>query len=143
MARNKLVARLSLLTALVASQMGCAGPLKYEVQSSEIARGADAKIIANVHEKQNQTHLEVEVVNLIPPERVNEATAQYLGWYRTSPEGVWMRIGALEYDPGDRKGKLIGSVPESAFDFEISAEAAGRPGSPSNHVIFAQRVERK
>ena len=125
--------------ALVA--VACGGPLKYQVPSSAKAPGADARIVADVAEDQGQTRLEIEVTNLAPPERVNQNAKVFIAWYRKGPSAIWSRIGGLKYDEGDREGSLAGSVPETAFDLTISAEADEAPASPSADVVLAQRVQ--
>ncbi len=118
----------------------CGGPLKYQVASTPKAPGADAKIVADVHEAQNQTELEVEISNLAPPARISEGSSNYVAWFRKSSETVWARIGGINYDTDSRDGKLKGTVPEQAFDFEVTAEKSEAPASPSSDVVFSQRV---
>ncbi|HYO94478.1 MAG TPA: hypothetical protein VER33_08190 [Polyangiaceae bacterium] len=129
---------LSAVVALLAA--GCGGPLKYTVASSNAAPGADAEIVADVREDQKVTQLEVSAENLPPPARISEGSEAYAVWYRKDVNAQWTRIGNLEYDADDREGKLVGSVPELAFDVEITAEPQGDPASPSSHVVFSQRV---
>ena len=131
---------LLLLSGFAALQSGC-GPLKYNVRSSALAPGADAKVIADVKKRQGQTQLEVEATNLIPPNRVESSASQYVAWYRPNSGAQWNRIGTLEYDEDDRIGNLNGSVPEVAFDLQISAEGAAPPSSPSPQILFSQRVQ--
>jgi hypothetical protein len=119
----------------------CAGPLKYQVTSSPAAPGADARLVADVSEEQNQTKLNVEVVNLAPPERVSEDAKSYVVWYRENDGKSWNRVGALRYDEDDRTGDFEGTVPATTFDFEISAESDVDGASPSSVVVFSQRVE--
>lgn len=129
-----------LLGGFAALQSGC-GPLKYNVRSSALAPGADAKLTADVKKRQGQTLLEMEATNLIPPNRVEENGAQYVAWYRPNASGQWNRIGTLDYDEDDRKGSLNGSVPETAFDFQVSVEGEAPPMSPSPQILFSQRVQ--
>lgn len=120
---------------------GC-GTLKYEVPSSSIAPGGDAKVTAEVKKKAHQTVLEVQARNLIPPARVEPNGTQFVAWYRPNPSGAWNRIGTLEYDEDERTGSLSGSVPETAFDLQISVEPEIPPTSPSPQILFSQRVEK-
>ena len=120
----------------------CGGPLKYSVPSTARAPGADAKIVADVSADQAQTRLEMDVANLPPPERVAEKATTYIAWYRKDSKSTWSRVGGLKYDASDREGKLSGSVPETAFDLTLTAEASGEPASPSPDVVVAQRVEK-
>lgn len=129
---------LGFAAALVLS--GCGGPLKYMVPSSRLAPGADAEIVANVNEAQNQTTLEVHVRNLPPAGRVNPAAKFFVGWSRKGDGGVWGRLGTLKYDDEKRTAELMATVPEVAFDFEVSAEAEEGAASPGADVVFSQRV---
>jgi hypothetical protein len=124
-----------------AALAGC-GTLKYDMQSTAIAPGADAHVVADVRKMQGQTILEIEAKNLIPPERVQAGSTQYIGWYRPNAQGAWNRIGTLAYDEDKRHGSLAGSVPETAFDLQISVEPAIPPTAPSSQILFSQRVER-
>ncbi|MGC4063254.1 MAG: hypothetical protein QM784_01100 [Polyangiaceae bacterium] len=119
----------------------CGGPLKYQVASSPAAPGADARLVADISEEQNQTKLNVEVVSLAPPNRVSEDAKSYVVWYRGNESKSWNRVGALRYDEDDRTGEFEGTVPATAFDFEISAEPDVDGASPSAVVVFSQRVE--
>ena len=119
---------------------GCGGPLKYNVASSRLAPGADAEIIANVNESTNQTALEVHVKNLPPAGRVNPNAKAFVGWARKSEKGTWSRIGSVQFNEEARTDQLMGTVPEKAFDFEISAEADEGVQSPSADVVFSQSV---
>jgi len=126
--------------ALVTLLAACGGPLKYQVASSAKAPGADAKLVADVNSSLGQTQLEVEVANLAPADRVAAGSTSYVAWYRKGSDAQWSRIGALDYDNDDRKGELKGSVPETAFDFTLTAEKSGTPTSPSPEIVFSQRV---
>lgn len=128
------------LAATVLVLVGCGGPLKYNVRSSNLAPGADAKVVAEVRKDLRQTLLEVEAENLPPPARISEGAKAYAVWYRKDASTQWVRIGNLDYDEGDREGKLQGSVPELEFELEITAEEPSLPVSPSPSVVFAQRV---
>jgi hypothetical protein len=81
------------------------------------------------------------VVNLAPPDRVSEDAKSYVVWYRGSDGKPWNRVGALRYDEDDRTGEFEGTVPATAFDFEISAESDVDGASPSSAIVFSQRVE--
>jgi hypothetical protein len=120
--------------------LACGGPLKYEMTSTPKAPGADAKLIAKVHEAQHQTEVELEVKNLPPPERVIEGGTDYVAWSRKNADAIWNRVGSLKYEPSNREASLNGSVAEIAFEFRVTAEKASLPASPSDNVVFQQRV---
>lgn len=128
------------LASAASAQLGC-GTLKYNVPSSSAAPGADAKLTAEVHKQRHQTSLELEAINLSPPSRVTPDGKQYVMWYRHDPSGPWNRIGTLDYDEDARKAILAGSVPEVAFDVKVSVEPDIEPASPSETILFSQRVE--
>ena len=120
--------------------LACGGPLKYQIASTPKAPGSDAKLVAAVHEDQHQTELEFEAKNLAPPDRVTEGATSYVAWSRKSSDAVWARMGGLQYDKDSREASLTGTVAETAFDFEVTAEKADGPASPSGDVVFTQRV---
>lgn len=129
-----------LVVAMTLALAACGGPLQYKIPSSRLAPGADAEITANINEGQNQTLLEVKVVNLPPASRVNPNAKYYVAWQRKSEAGVWARLGTVKFDEEKRTGDLTATVPEQLFDFEISAEPDEGAKSPSADVVFAQRV---
>jgi hypothetical protein len=120
--------------------VACGGPLKYQVPSSSKAPGADAKIIAEVKADQRQTMLDITAENLPPAARVSDGSSTFVVWQRKDSSGKWSRVGGLQYKEGDRKGTFKGSVPETSFDLEISAEKEAAAESPSADIVFAQRV---
>ncbi len=129
-----------LVMATVIALAGCGGPLQYKIPSSRLAPGADAEITANVNEAQNQTTLEVHAKNLPPAGRVNPNAKYFVAWQRKTSGGVWARLGTVKFDEEKRTGELMATVPEQAFDFEISAEAEEGAASPSADVVFSQTV---
>ena len=73
----------------------CSGTLKYTVPSSSKAPGADAKLVADVKNDQNQTQLEFRVENLPPADRVVDGATGYVAWYRKSSSTAWTRTWAV------------------------------------------------
>lgn len=122
--------------------LACGGPLEYRVPSSPSAPGADAHIVADVREDEQQTQLNVDIVNLPPPERVDQAARQYVAWYRKDSGQIWSRIAVLAYQPDTREASLVSAVPATNFELEITAEAGPDVGSPSPTVVFSQLVEK-
>ncbi|MEZ4297163.1 MAG: hypothetical protein R3B70_19515 [Polyangiaceae bacterium] len=120
----------------------CGGPLTYNMPSSRLAPGADAELVANVNEDQNNTAFELHAKNLPPPGRVNPNGKYYVAWQRKSNQGGWLRVGTLIFDEAKRTGELTATVPEQGFDFAVSVEAEEGAQSPSADVIFSQRVQR-
>lgn len=118
----------------------CGGAKKYEVQGSNKAPGADAKITTEFHKDQNHSMLTIAATDLPPPDRVAHGSRFYTAWYRSNEEATWSRLGNLKYDEGSRKGDLEATTPEASFDLKISAEATDAQAEPSNSVIFQKRV---
>lgn len=118
----------------------CGGPLTYDLVSTPKAPGADAHLVADVNEDQNQTQVELTIVNLAPPDRVAASTSHYLVWYRADSSKPWSRVAAVEYDEDARAGELKGSVPETAFELVVTAEASLEAVSPSPNIVFSQAV---
>lgn len=130
----------ALVAAFALVVAACGGPLKYNVPSSRLAPGADAEIVANVNEGQNQTMIEIHAKNLPPAGRVNPNGLFYVAWQRKNSNTPWARLGTVKFDEVARTAELIATVPEQAFDFEVSVEANESVQSPSADVVFAQRV---
>ena len=120
---------------------GCSGPLKYHVPSSRLAPGADAEIVATISEEKNQTAVEIHATNLPPPGRVNPDAKYYVAWHRKLDGGVWARLGTVKFDEEKRTAEITATVPEVAFEVEISAEADENAQSPSADVVFYQKVQ--
>jgi hypothetical protein len=118
---------------------GC-GTLKYEVQGTARAPGADAKIRAEVNKSQGNTKIEILAENLAPPERLQPGTTTFVVWQRKNDTAPWQRIGALNYDKGKRKGTLEATAPETNFELVITAELNPTPASPAASVMFQQQV---
>ena len=137
--------RVLLTSLLAASVMGGAacGPLKYAVQATAKAPGADGTVIADVHADQGQTRVDIKVEHLPPPDRLEPGMTSFVAWYRRDDKAPWVRMGALKYDADGRKGVLEqATVPEVAFDALVTTEASVDPATPSPSVILAQHVQK-
>ena len=134
------VVRLALAFVVVVVAAAC-GPLHYQIQSSELATGADADIYADVKNDQGVTLLEIKATNLAQPARIKDGTANFVAWSRKDKEATWARVAALKYDEGARTGELLGvSVANTSFDLQITVEVNADAEAPSDGVLFAQRV---
>jgi len=120
--------------------VGCGGPLSYKVASSAKAPGADANIKADVSKDQHLTKLNVDALNLPPPERVTGGTRIFIIWTRKNTEAQWARAGNLRYDAAKREGLFEGTVPEVDFDLQITVEKDDGAQSPSPDMVFAQHI---
>lgn len=133
----------SIACVLVCLAAACGGPLKYNPTSTAKAPGAKAELVAEVNQKQNNTRVDLEIEHLAPPAAVQPGTRVYVVWQRKGSDKAWTRIGSLDYDESSRKGHLKAvSVPETAFDLEISAEESTEVASPSGGVVFEQSVNK-
>jgi hypothetical protein len=120
--------------------VGCGGPLKYDVKGSQLSPGSDAHLVADVDKGRSVTSVEIEAKNLTPAERLVDGGKTYVIWVRKGSDAAWSRAGALELKSEGREGKAKLTVPETAFDLEVTAEAAASVASPSGKVVFEQKV---
>ncbi len=128
----------ALASVLIAA---CGGPLKYKQATSPRAPGAETEIVADVQTKSSNTRLNVASKFLPPPATVQEKATCYVAWHRINAESVWNRVGAFNYDPSTRAGNLVDvTVPETSFDFMITAEAVPNAPTPSTDVVVMQKV---
>lgn len=140
---SKLARAFSTLT-LLATLAACGGPLRYQVQSSQRAPGADAEVVANVNSGQNNTRLEIRASNLPPASRLVANGTVFMVWQRRNSSAPWARVGSLAYVDGSRTGELRDTtVPETSFEVQITAEVDANVGSPSTNVVFSQAINRQ
>jgi hypothetical protein len=133
------------ICSIVALALACAacGPLKYNLQSTDKAPGADATLYADVRPDQGNTRVDLAVMHLAPPDRIQAGDTAFVSWWRKDDKSVWQRVGALKYDPDARTGHIeAATVPEVAFDLQVCSEKTVDPASPSPVVIFQQHVEK-
>ena len=118
----------------------CGGPLKYMPKSAK-APDADAVVIADVKEADHNTRLTIKVEHLAPPSRISESAKHYVVWQRKDSGAQWSRVASLTYSEGDRTGKIVeATVPETAFDLQITAEEKPDVAAPSANLVIEQRV---
>jgi hypothetical protein len=131
----------TLCGGFVASLLGCSGAQTYQPRSSAIANSSDARIVANASKEEGQTRLDLTIEHLAPPDRVADRGARYVVWYRHDDSRHWKRVGVLDYDVGSRRGQLAQTtVPELAFDLEVTDESSNAPEDPSSAVVVSQHV---
>jgi hypothetical protein len=143
MLRSSSTLRTSVLAVLASALlMACGGPLRYAPKGTPKAPETDAHVTAEVDETASMTHLTILAEHLAPPARLQDGGSIYVVWTRKNDSGAWQRIGALQYDEGDRKGELkSASVPLTAFDLVVSIEKQASPESPSGDIVIQQRVQ--
>jgi hypothetical protein len=138
--RSKFVRAFS-TAALLATLAACGGPLRYQVQSSQRAPGADAEVVAHVNSGNNNTRLEIRASNLPPASRLLANGTVFMVWQRRNSSAPWARVGSLNYNEGSRTGVMSDTtVPETRFELQITAETDANVGSPSTHVVFQQNI---
>ncbi|CAN5247333.1 hypothetical protein BH09MYX1_BH09MYX1_51330 [soil metagenome] len=120
--------------------VACGGPLKYQVASTDKAKGADATIKAEAKTAEHQMVLSIDAVNLAPPTRITDGAKAFVVWARKSTAAQWSRVGNFTYDESARSAKFNGTFPELEFDIEISVEKDDNAGAPSSDIIFSQHI---
>lgn len=122
--------------------LGACGPTKYVVQSTPIATGADADILADAVKDQGFVRISVHARNLPPPDRIKEGLSHFVVWQRENGDAKWTRVGALQYDADARKGDLAeATVALMKFELLITAEGAADVDVPSENILFAQDIK--
>lgn len=142
MVRSISILRSSVLAVLASALLvACGGPLRFAPKGTPKAPEADAHVIADVDEKASITHLTITAEHLAPPGRLQDGGTTYVVWARKNDSATWQRVGALQYEEGDRKGELkAASVPLTEFDLVVSIEKQATPESPSGDIVIQQRV---
>ncbi len=131
--------RLILASALAAAPLtlACSSTVKYAVQGTDTAPGADAEVEVEPGESGNY-EVRIKAKNLLPPDRVKGAKF-YAVWVK--PAGKESKhIGNLEYDADDRSGTFKSLTTHKAFTLQISAERESAPSEPGGAVVFKQKV---
>ncbi|MCA9637627.1 MAG: hypothetical protein KC420_16490 [Myxococcales bacterium] len=134
--RRPLTLLLTLLVSLAAAP-GCA--TKVQAPTEAPALGSDATIVA----KKNKTgtyDVSIAVQNLAPPARLDEGSTAFVVWLIAGEQPA-VRVGALDYDEGDRAGALEVTSPDAAFNVLITLESDPSPASPSGKGILNAAVK--
>jgi hypothetical protein len=134
--------KIVLVLAFVLSTIAC-GPMKFALQGTTLATGADATLTADVSSETSVTKVNFIAENLPPAGRVKEGSTTFVVWQRKSAEVPWTRVGALVYNESGRTGEMLDTtIPETAFDFQVTVEQAPDVAAPSPEVIFSQHVQK-
>jgi hypothetical protein len=128
----------SLLTLLAVLILPACGGSSYMVQGRAPFIGADVHV--EVNEEGGTRLVEIELTNLVPPNRVSESTAQYVLWIAPIG-GAPVRAANIVYDAGNRSGSATATFPDPQFNVIVTAEAEGTPSTPSTNVVVEQRVD--
>lgn len=121
----------------------CGGPLTYKQVTSPKAPGVQTEITADVNSNQAQTRLNLAMNFLPPPSTIVPTATTYVAWQRQKVDGVWVRAGGVVYSESDRKGTMKDiTIPETSFEFQVTAEAKADVSQPSTDVIITQLVNK-
>lgn len=129
---------LSLAALLAALALTACGPTSYVVQGQQPFIGADGTV--EIDQDGGAYVVEVEVRNLVPPDRVSAGLTQYVVWFVPNG-GTPVRAANLVYDPTDREGTARATSPDARLTVVVTAEAEGTPTTPSTSVVFSQAVD--
>ena len=129
--------------ALGAALWGCSSTLHYVPKGTAKAPEADAKIDADIDTGTSITKLNIVAEHLAPPDRLNQGGAAFVAWACKSDNDnkSCARIGALNYDPGSRKGNLTEvTVPMTKFELKITVESQASQQDLTGPVVIQQTV---
>lgn len=119
---------------------GCGGQQSYAPSSTAVAPGADPGIVVEVSKDTHQTRVTIDIPNLAPPDRLAAGGSKFVAWFRPDEAKPWQRMGALAYDETTRRGRLGATVPEIAFDLQVTVESSGAADAPSTTLVTKQHV---
>lgn len=121
-----------------ALSLSACGGTSYMIQGQGSFIGADIQV--DVNEEGGARLVEVEVTNLVPPDRVGENITQYVMWIAPIG-GAPVRAANIVYDAGNRRGRATATFPDAQFNVIVTAEPDGTPSIPSTNVVAEQRVD--
>ena len=128
----------------VVALIACAGGQKAALQPSRSIAAVDDKVEAKVEAKQTaegNTHLEVAVEHLAPPQRVAPDASTYVVWAMPAATGGEHieNLGALSIGE-ERKGELKAFTPLQSFDVLVTPEASAKVQTPTHEAVLTARV---
>ena len=130
-----------LILALVVAAAGCGGSFSYKIKGTPRAPDADAVFAGEVLKDQAMTKVSIKAEHLTPPDRVQSGTGYYVVWARKDSSAGWIRIGGVAYNPKKRTGVFEGSVPESTFELQVTAEPSLTPAVPSGNATLQYKIK--
>ncbi len=117
---------------------GCGGGT-IALEGTQRAPGADGTV--DLGEVEGNVMARVEVRHLPPPSRVGQGLTCYVLWLRAPDGSRQSNAGVMQYDEGDRVGRVTGITPMRVFEVLITAERAANSASPGPDVVFQRRVQ--
>ena len=121
---------------MVLAASGCVK--HYALRGGASAPGADGTVAVATQEGGNVS-LDIDVSNLLPPDRVSAGLTQYAVWVQTEHTDA-VRLGTLNYDEEKRRGSMMATTPFKNFQLIVSGEATSGVASPSEHVVFRSAI---
>ena len=114
------------------------------LRPSPSVAAADTKVEAKVEAKQNaagNTHLEVAVEHLAPPQSVAPDASTYVVWAMPAATGGEHveNLGALTIGD-ERKGELKAFTPLQSFDVLVTPERSAKVQTPSHEAVLTARI---
>lgn len=127
----------SFAAVLLAWTPGCGGS-SYETIGEPPLAGAEARFEVERIEGDNAM-VRVRAEHLAPPARMRAGNEAYVVWF-VGPGGA-AKAGRLDYDEGERTGRMRATSPHDAFTVLVTAEPSADVLVPSRDVVFEQRVD--
>jgi hypothetical protein len=127
---------LSLLAAAALS-LGCAGPQPVPLLNGQATPAAEGTVQA-VPGPNGNTHIDVLVRHLAPPEKVAPSGKVYVVWVQ-APGGPPQNIGALRLDE-NLTGRLSSVTPLQAFTLFVSPEQSPVETMPQGPRVLSAQV---
>lgn len=128
----------ALLFAIVLST-ACGSSRTYTFRGESIAPGADGELEVTPRDGNYEIRLIVE--HLLPPDRVDGGASTYVVWIQPVGRDP-IHLGNLDYEPDDRRGRLVATTPHERFELFVTAEPSTTPVSPSGRPVVRHRAER-
>jgi len=128
------------LATVVVSSLACAGGQKAALKPSRSVSAADGKVEAKQADNGN-THLELQVEHLAPPQSVSAGASTYVVWALPAAAGGEHveNLGALSIGD-ERKGELKAFTPLQSFDVLVTPEVSAKVQSPSHEPVLTARI---
>lgn len=125
---------------LLSGALAACGPssANYQFRGRDIAAGADADL--QLTERDQNYELDLQVENLLPPERAHAGAQTYAVWIQPKGQQSPTHLGNLQYDDNSRKGELRTVTPHNSFDVFVTAEPSTTPMQPEGPKVLSETV---
>lgn len=121
--------------------VGCSDSRVAKLTPSGATPAAEGTVTSRQGENGN-THLEVTVNYLAPPQKIAKNAAVYVVWATPPAGSKSQNIGALKVGEG-RSGMLDTTTPLTDFDLRITPESAATVEAPSGEAVLTGHVQLK